>query len=341
MLASSALNCNGSAAELCCTLPVANKVNVAVPLTTFLTGFCGNVLALTALYKSRTDSQRTVFYTLLTGLIITHLFGQVSTSILPLATYALSHVNYTAKSTRICFLGGHPTCYLHAFFMITISLVTPCFVAFMALERVLCLKRWYLYSLTVTKRRAYAVIAAMWAVSAGYALLPHLGIGAYALQFPGTWCFLDSHNNAYMSGYTLTYATINCLLILLIVVCNVLVIFTLLQVRRTRRGLMMGRDRTQFRKKLSADLSSIVTKTHNTFDTPSTKRRISGTILCACARLHGNLLKDLEIQMVVLLGAITVAFTVCWMPLMVSTLGIWLASDILGAIQTNLAVKES
>ena len=125
--------------------------------------------------------------------------------------------------------------------MITISLLTPCFVAFMSLERVLCLKRWYLYTLTVTKRRAFAVIAVMWVLSACYALLPHLGLGTYALQFPGTWCFLDSHTKGSLSGYTLTYAAINCLLILLIIVCNVIVIVTLLQVRRTRKDLM-GQD---------------------------------------------------------------------------------------------------
>ncbi|CAL4107820.1 unnamed protein product, partial [Meganyctiphanes norvegica] len=194
----------------------------------------------------------------------------------------------------------------HGFSMMLIVMVTHCLVSAMAIERYLGIRHGYWYSKNVTQSKARTkVIVSIWMFCIFFCMLPLFGLGQYARQYPGTWCFVNTHLNhrhgIYKNRliifydlnsptpwwhrlYTNTYAAINDINLLVIVTCNVIVITTLLCLRLCRRK---QKSDQKFRQ------------------------------------LHRNLKqKELEIQMAVMLVVITLVFILSFMPLDVDILAI-------------------
>ena len=72
-----------------------------------------------------------------------------------------------------------------------------------------------------------------------FALLPFAGFGRFALQFPGSWCFLNFHAESRMeAAYAIVYASFVLLMIVIIAVSNAVVISTLLQMRKLRKSML-------------------------------------------------------------------------------------------------------
>lgn len=279
-LCNQSFNETGNASDV--STPVAGATIVS-PTLMFLAGVFGNIFALCALYRTRTDVKTTKFYTLVTALVWTDLLGIVMTSPSTIAAYANGRV----------WAGGTSHCRYHGFVMTCFGLATPVIICAMAIERFLALKCVFFYTTRCKNATARGVVVTLWVGVILYSVLPLFGIGNFKRQYPDTWCYLDFHtadleNNLY--GYI--YASFNLMVIFVMTLCNVYVMFTLVKAR-----LRWGNDGHRRDRLLSEGK-----------ETPGGCR-------------HGRQKqKDVEIQMIVLLCALTTVFAVCWSPLMVRDL---------------------
>ncbi|KAK3091877.1 hypothetical protein FSP39_023360 [Pinctada imbricata] len=252
-------------------------ISLATPVAMFTTGILGNILALVVLYTSKKEAKKTVFYTLLAGLGWTDLIGQLLTSPVAIAVYA----------NNMQWVGGEPLCKYHAFVMIFFACITPLLVCAMSLERILALKFTYFYARTVTRRKAEIMITGCWIFVFIFCTLPLMGFGSYELQFPKSWCFLNFHKESEVDvAYASTFAILNITVILTNLCCNLVVVATLLKMRKKRL---------------------VITS-------PSLQRR-QGT-----QKTKSPKKKETETQMVVFLCAITTVFTICCLPLNINIL---------------------
>lgn len=251
------------------------NLSILTPTLMMSTGILGNILALVVLYTSSLEAKKTVFYTLLAGLACTDLMGICLTSPVAIAVYA----------NNLQWVGGKPLCFYHAFVMIFFGVLTPLLVCTMSVERVMALRFSYFYKRTVTKRKAAFVVCGLWIFVAAFCSLPLLGFGSYERQFPGSWCFLNYHRESRTDiAYAYTFAILNIIVISVNLCCNLVVVVTLLQMRRKR----------------------IIE------NSPSMDRR-NGV-----RKTKSSIRREVERSLVVFLCAITTVFTTCWLPINVS-----------------------
>ena len=254
---------------------------IVSPVLMFLAGVMGNVFALCALHRTRTDVRATKFYTLVTALAWTDLLGILLTSPSTIASYVNGRQ----------WTGGMAHCRYHGFAMTCFGMATPVIISAMAIERFLALKCVFFYTARCKNTTARGVIVALWICVLWYGILPLFGIGAFEKQYPGTWCFLAFHSSDLVENmYGYIYASVNLLCIAVMLFCNVYVMFTLVKAR-----LHWGRDGPR-KDRLLAE----------------------GKDLTDCCRHVKKKQRDTEVQMIVLLCAITTVFAVCWSPLMVN-----------------------
>ena len=197
-----------------------------------------------------------------------------------------SPVAIVVYANNLQWVGGKPLCKYHAFVMIFFGCITPLLVCAMSLERLLALRFTYFYARTVTRRKAEITVIACWVFVFFFCTWPLMGFGSYELQFPKSWCFLNFHKESPSDvAYASIFASLNITVIIINLCCNVTVVVTLLQMRKKRLG----------------------------HTSPSCQRR-QGT-----AKSKTPNKKETETQMVVFLCAITTVFTICCLPLNVST----------------------
>lgn len=190
-------------------------------------------------------------------------------------------------ANNLKWVGGKPLCFYHAFVMIFFGVVTPLLVCTMSLERVLALRFTYFYKRTVTKKKAAFVVGGLWLFVICFCSLPLLGFGSYEKQFPGSWCFLNYHRESNNDiGYAYTFAIFNILVIIVNMCCNIVVVVTLLQMRQKR--LVQN--------------------------SPSIDRRHGAR------RSKTSIKREVERSLVIFLCAITLVFTVCWLPININVL---------------------
>lgn len=250
------------------------SVTIVSPVMTFLTGVMGNVIALVVLHRTRTECTRSVFYVLVAGLVWTDLLGQLLTTPIPLAVYM----------NDLQWIGGTVTCQFHAFVMMCAGLTTPAIVCTMAVERYVSLKKPYFYQRHFTQVRARVYLVTLWTTMIVFAACPLVGWGSTTLQFPGTWCYLNSSAQRLSDiVYTYIYALYTVLMILITVWCNFVVMQVLIKLRQKR-----ARETSPSKPAMWNSNNS-----------------------------RTNRQSDIEIQMVVLLIAITLVFTICWTPITV------------------------
>ena len=260
--------------------PSVTGATIVSPTLMFLAGVLGNIFALCALHQTWMDKRASQFYTLVTALVWTDLLGIIMTSPPTIAAYV--------NGRR--WAGGMTHCRYHGFVMTCFGLATPIIICAMAIERFLALKCVFFYSIRCGNTTARCLVVTLWIGVLWYGVLPFFEIGHFELQYPGTWCFLAFHTSRladHLYGYI--YASFNLLAVLVMTSCNIYVMLTLLKAR-----LRWGKDGSRRKRFLSIGKETSV-----------------------CCRHVKQKQKDAEIQMIVLLCALTTVFAVCWAPLMV------------------------
>ncbi|XP_046454440.1 prostaglandin E2 receptor EP3 subtype-like [Daphnia pulex] len=250
-----------------CTSVTSPGANIASPITSSLFGILGNAIALVTVHQMKLERHRTVFFVFIAGLAFADLVGIFLTTFPVLLVY--SHGYY---------FGGPMMCNYHAFTMVTFGILTPMIACAMSLERYFGIRHGYFYMLHFSPQRARMALLSLWLVAIIFSALPIFGFGQYAIQYPGTWCFLNLHpENAIDAAYSITFAVLNLLLIGVMIICNIGVQCTLVALRCQRS---------------SADRADRFRRTHRS---PQQE--------------------ELEVQMMFVLLAITIVFTLCWTPL--------------------------
>lgn len=177
-------------------------------------------------------------------------------------------------------IGGTTICKYFGCMMIFSGTATTTIVCFMAIERLLCIRHPYLYYAKLRKKHATFFLLGAWIFAGLIACLPLIGFGEIVLQYPNTWCFFDYYtDNTVHRGFNCLFAILALLTISVTVTCNGIVLFTLF--RTKMRGISRDNSRDS--------------------------RTFSGY-----SRRYA------ECQMAVLLIGITVVFTSCYLPLIVS-----------------------
>jgi len=203
-----------------------------------------------------------------------------------LGTFSVSPLVLTAYLRKQSLLGMNEkkfVCGHFGYAMTFFSLVTLAILLSMAVERWLSLGHPYFYEKRLSKRCGYITIALIYLLCALFCITPFFGFGKYIQYCPGTWCFIDMNTSETKHKvFNIIYAT--CLLVMIVctVLCNVSVIYHLLLMFRRRKAHRSSIRRQQGHKR------------------------------------HRSIAK--EVEHLVLLGFMTIAFVICSLPLVVRQL---------------------
>ncbi|XP_078418040.1 prostaglandin E2 receptor EP3 subtype [Cetorhinus maximus] len=211
------------------------SVSVVFPVIMMITGIVGNSLALLLVYKSyhkKENKKKKSFLLIIGALALTDLTGKLLISPVVISVYLTNR-----QWSRV-----DPSGNLCAFFgvcMTTFGLCSLFLASAMAIERTLAIHAPQYYSNHMTTRLTKLVVLSIWFGVVIFALLPIAGVGKYTLQWPGTWCFINT--GKHILGNTIFASTFTVLGITSLLVtfsCNV----------ATIRGLVV-----RCKKKLSAN----------------------------------------------------------------------------------------
>ncbi|XP_028614334.1 prostaglandin D2 receptor [Grammomys surdaster] len=257
----------------------------------FSAGLLGNLLALVLLARSGLGSCRlgplhpppSVFYVLVCGLTVTDLLGKCLVSPMVLAAYAQN------RSIKELPASGNQLCETFAFLMSFFGLAEALQLLAMALECWLSLGHPFFYQRHITLRRGVLVAPVVGAFCLAFCALPFAGFGKFVQYCPGTWCFIQMiHKKRSFSviGFSVLYSSLMALLVLATVVCNLGAMYNLYAMHRRQRHhpRRCSRDPAQ----AGSDYR------------------------------HGSLHPLEELDHFVLLALLTVLYTICSLPLIVS-----------------------
>ena len=217
----------------------AGPPNVSEPQTCF--GVVNLSLSLFALYVLLSSSRqlssrsRSSFLVFLCGLVVTDFMGLLVTA----AVIIPYHF------TKFSWPQVDPGCHLCNFLGFSMVFFGQCPLllgATMAGERFVGINRPFSRSTSVSKRRAWAVVATVWGFSCALGLLPVLGLGRYTLQYPGSWCFLTLLPDAGNVVFCLLFALLGVCSVLLSFVFNTVSVVTLCRVYHDRESVQRRRD---------------------------------------------------------------------------------------------------
>ncbi|XP_026147248.1 prostaglandin E2 receptor EP2 subtype-like [Carassius auratus] len=200
-----------------------------------------------------------------------------------LGTFSVSPLVLTAYLRNESLLGmseNRLVCGHFGFSMTFFSLVTLAILLFMAVERWLSIGHPYCYEKRMSKRCGYITIALIYLLCALFSGTPFLGFGQFVQHCPGTWCFIETHTSATKHKvFNIIYASCLLLMIVFTVLCNASVIYHLSLMYRRRKAHRGSVPRQRGLKK---------------------PRSIAK-----------------EVEHLVLLGVMTMAFVICSLPLVI------------------------
>ncbi|NXA42625.1 TA2R protein, partial [Eudromia elegans] len=197
-----------------------------------LLGLCSNLFALGVLLSSsrqRSSRARSSFLVFLCGLVVTDFMGLLVTAAV-VVPYHFTKFDW-ARVDAGCHL-----CNFLGFSMVFFGQCPLLLGATMAGERFVGINRPLSRSGGMSRRRAWAVVGAVWASCCLLALLPVLGLGRYTLQFPGSWCFLTLLPAAGDAAFALLFALLGAASVLLSFVFNTVSVVTLCRVYHDREA---------------------------------------------------------------------------------------------------------
>ncbi|XP_071394431.1 prostaglandin E receptor 2b subtype EP2 [Centroberyx affinis] len=161
-----------------------------------------------------------------------------------LGTVAVTPVvlsSYASNKTLVGMSSRGEICDYFASCMTFLSLSTLAILCAMALERYLSIGHPYFYEKHLSKRCGYIAIALIYLSSVLFCVAPFMGFGHYVQYCPGTWCFLHMNpNEERHKVYTGLYASFMLIMILGTVLCNVSVIYCLVRMHRRRKMRRTG-----------------------------------------------------------------------------------------------------
>ncbi|XP_007252992.2 prostaglandin E receptor 2b subtype EP2 [Astyanax mexicanus] len=201
-----------------------------------------------------------------------------------LGTFSVSPLVITAYAQNRSLLGMSGTravCAHFGFSMTFFSLVTLALLLGMAVERWLAIGHPYLYERRVSMRCGYVLLPVVYLACALFCLAPLLDdcFGRYVQYCPGTWCFIDlSSRRPGHIAYKSVYASCLLIMIACTVLCNASVSYHLLLMHRRSKA-----NRSSFRR-FRGQRSLSITE---------------------------------EVEHLVLLGFMTIAFVICSLPLVI------------------------
>uniref|UniRef100_A0A8D0L327 Prostaglandin I2 receptor n=1 Tax=Sphenodon punctatus TaxID=8508 RepID=A0A8D0L327_SPHPU len=215
----------------------------------FVGAVVGNVLALAILgvHRKERRTKSSAFCILVTGLATTDLLGTCFLSPVVFVTYA-------HNATLLGLVEGGPWfCHLFAFAMTFFGLASMMILCAMAVERCLAISFPYFYSQHNARHWAKLALPSVYAFSILFCSLPFLGVGHHKQYCPGSWCFvqmepIDTADTAAVA-FSLSYATLMALLILVIFLCNGLVTVSLCQMYRKQKARRSSIHAAQRRRK--------------------------------------------------------------------------------------------
>uniref|UniRef100_A0A4W4FDK4 G-protein coupled receptors family 1 profile domain-containing protein n=1 Tax=Electrophorus electricus TaxID=8005 RepID=A0A4W4FDK4_ELEEL len=201
-------------------------------------------------------------------------------------TFSVSPLVITAYSRNQSMIGlsgndsNNTICSHFGFAMTFFSLVTLALLLSMALERWFSIGLPYFYERHINTRCGYVAIILIYLVCTLFCVTPFFGFGRYVQYCPGTWCFIDMNSDELgHKVYKNIYASCLLAMIVCTVLCNASVIYHLLLMYRRRKA-----NRSSFRRPKGSKRSLSLTK---------------------------------EVEHLVLLGFMTIAFLICSLPLVI------------------------
>ncbi|NXH63426.1 PE2R3 protein, partial [Rhabdornis inornatus] len=220
-----------------------SAVSVAIPLTMMLTGIVGNALAMLLVsrsYRAKGSRRKRSFLLCIGSLALTDMLGQLLTSPIVISVYLSGRPWATMDpSGRLCDFFG---------FSMTVFGLCPLLIASaMAVERALAIRAPHWYASHMSPRATERGLVAIWAAGVAFALLPLAGLGSYALQWPGTWCFISTAGG---SAFAAAFAALGLLALVVTGACNLATIEALVarcraKARAAQPGQRWGRIATE------------------------------------------------------------------------------------------------
>ncbi|NXP17150.1 PE2R3 protein, partial [Scytalopus superciliaris] len=203
-------------------------VSVAIPLAMMLAGMAGNALAMLLVsrsYRARGSRRRRSFLLCIGSLALTDMLGQLLTSPIVISVYLAGRAwEAVDPSGRLCaFFGGSMTAF---------GLCPLLIASAMAAERALAIRCPHWYASHMSPRVTRGALLAIAAAALATALLPLAGLGRYALQWPGTWCFIST--GAGSAAFAAAFAVLGLLSLAVTGACNLATMGALLS--RCRAG---------------------------------------------------------------------------------------------------------
>ncbi|XP_067847729.1 prostaglandin D2 receptor-like isoform X2 [Heptranchias perlo] len=196
----------------------------------FTTGLIGNTIALVILGKHKRDSRRRVsaFYILVTGLVLTDLFGKCLISPVVFVSYAS---NLTLKALG----ANNHLCDYFSFSMSFFGLASMFILFAMALECWLSISHPFFYQEHFTKRRVIVIFPVVYIFCLLFCSMPLMGLGSNKQYCPGTWCFINMTMVEQTPSFSVLYATLMAILIASVLLCNSSVAINLTKMYRKQR----------------------------------------------------------------------------------------------------------
>ncbi|KAM5129724.1 prostaglandin E2 receptor EP2 subtype-like [Mantella aurantiaca] len=212
----------------------------------FSTGVAGNVIALVLLETRRREFRGgiSLFFILVSGLVITDLLGTCMISPVVMASYA--------RRLSLIEMG---LCSYFAFTMTFFSLATMMILFATALERALAIGHPYFYEKFIKRRCGVITFPIIYGFCAFFCVFPLMGFGEFIQYCPGTWCFMDMksrNTNSNLSNvYSMLYATLLLLLIIAVLTCNLVVIVSLVRMHKRQKTRRIGSITANKRDRIS------------------------------------------------------------------------------------------
>ncbi|MGH0133191.1 UNVERIFIED_CONTAM: hypothetical protein FKN15_051981 [Acipenser sinensis] len=216
--------------------------NPVVSTLMFIAGVLGNLVALGILgvHIKEYRTKSSVFCILVTGLAITDLLGTCFLS-------PVVFVSYARNASLLGLVGSRRLCDFFAFAMTFFGLASMLILFTMAVERCLAISHPYFYSKHIGKSFAKVLLPVIYMFCSVFCSLPFFAFGEHKQYCPGTWCFIEMESDRpTIVAFSLSYATLMAVLILVIIICNGSVIVSLCKMyrnQRTRRGSVTSSHR--------------------------------------------------------------------------------------------------
>ena len=184
----------------------------------FVSGCCGNLLALFVLFKTSKKHKWRTFNRLVGMLAIYDFLGIV----------ALTPVTLFNYSNNLQWVGGQPLCDYFSFCMIFAGLTAVLTAGLMSTDRFLAVCFPYFYKAKMTPKIVNILMIGLFVMSFIIAGLPIAKFGENVVHSPGSWCFFDFHGRSVIQRlYSFIYASIGLIVIGMTSVFNVILIVVL------------------------------------------------------------------------------------------------------------------